>query len=115
RHPAYGGDRGRCGAQRVAVPGQPPLLGGPMPQLDRVLILGGTAEGRALAAACADLPGLAPISSLAGRTTAPLLPHGPVRVGGFGGVPGLVDYLRSEQIAAIVDATHPFAARMTAN
>ena len=86
-----------------------------MPQLDRVLILGGTAEGRALAAACADLPGLTPISSLAGRTTAPLLPHGPVRVGGFGGVAGLIAYLRSEQIAAIVDATHPFAARMTAN
>ena len=86
-----------------------------MPELARVLILGGTAEGRALAAACAELPGLTPISSLAGRTTAPLLPHGPVRIGGFGGVPGLVDYLRSERIAAIVDATHPFAARMTAN
>jgi precorrin-6A/cobalt-precorrin-6A reductase len=44
-----------------------------------------------------------------------LLPHGPVRVGGFGGVDGLASYLRSERIGAVVDATHPFAATMTAN
>jgi len=81
----------------------------------RLLILGGTTEGRALAAACANVPGLETISSLAGRTNAPLLPHGPVRVGGFGGVAGLAAFLRSERIAAVVDATHPFAATMTAN
>jgi precorrin-6A/cobalt-precorrin-6A reductase len=81
----------------------------------RVLVLGGTAEGRALAAACAGLPGLETISSLAGRTNAPLLPHGPVRVGGFGGADGLTSYLRSERIGAVVDATHPFAATMTGN
>ncbi|HEV7964918.1 MAG TPA: cobalt-precorrin-6A reductase [Actinoplanes sp.] len=80
-----------------------------------MLVLGGTSEGRALAAACADLPGVETISSLAGRTSAPLLPHGPVRVGGFGGVDGLASYLRSERIGAVVDATHPFAATMTAN
>jgi precorrin-6A/cobalt-precorrin-6A reductase len=55
------------------------------------------------------------VSSLAGRTNAPLLPHGPVRVGGFGGVDGLASYLRSERIGAVADATHPFAATMTAN
>jgi len=86
-----------------------------MPELTRVLVLGGTAEGRAVAEGCAGLAGIEAVSSLAGRTTAPLLPPGPVRIGGFGGVPGLVDFLRSERIAAIVDATHPFAARMTAN
>ena len=81
----------------------------------RVLILGGTTEGRALASACAGLPGLEVISSLAGRTSAPLPPAGKVRIGGFGGVDGLVTFLRDEAIAAIVDATHPFAATMTAH
>ncbi|MFI7599184.1 cobalt-precorrin-6A reductase [Actinoplanes sp. NPDC049681] len=79
-----------------------------MPDL-RVLVLGGTTEGRALA-------GRVPvISSLAGRTSAPLLPAGEVRVGGFGGVDGLTRYLRDERIQAVVDATHPFAATMTAH
>jgi precorrin-6A/cobalt-precorrin-6A reductase len=53
------------------------------------------------------------ISSLAGRTSAPLQLPGEVRIGGFGGVDGLVDYLRAERIDAVVDATHPFAATMT--
>lgn len=39
----------------------------------------------------------------------------PQRIGGFGGVAGLTAYLRDEQITHIVDATHPFAARMSAN
>jgi precorrin-6A/cobalt-precorrin-6A reductase len=81
----------------------------------RVLILGGTTEGRELASACAPIPDLEVISSLAGRTTSPLLPAGKVRIGGFGGVEGLTDYLRHERIAAVVDATHPFAATMTAH
>ncbi|GAB1642090.1 cobalt-precorrin-6A reductase [Krasilnikovia sp. MM14-A1259] len=81
----------------------------------RVLILGGTTEGRALAAACADLPGLHVTSSLAGRTSAPLHVAGRVRVGGFGGVDGLTAYLRSERVGALVDATHPFAATMSAH
>ncbi|MFC5059393.1 cobalt-precorrin-6A reductase [Saccharothrix xinjiangensis] len=77
-----------------------------------MLVLGGTGEGRALAGA---LTGLRVISSLAGRVSAPRLPPGEVRVGGFGGVPGLVDYLRAERVDALVDATHPFAERITAN
>jgi precorrin-6A/cobalt-precorrin-6A reductase len=84
-----------------------------MPDLTRVLILGGTTEARELAAACADVPGIGTISSLAGRTRDPLLPHGELRIGGFGGVAGLADYLRVERIGAVVDATHPFAATMT--
>ena len=83
--------------------------------LFRVLILGGTTEGRALAAACAAMPGVEVISSLAGRTSKPLLPTGRVRVGGFGGAEGLAAYLREEAIAALVDATHPFAATITAH
>jgi precorrin-6A/cobalt-precorrin-6A reductase len=81
----------------------------------RVLVLGGTTEGRELASACADTAGLEVISSLAGRTSAPLLPEGKLRIGGFGGVDGLAAYLRDQRIAAVVDATHPFAATMTAH
>ena len=85
-----------------------------MPHLT-VLILGGTTEARALATACAELPGISTVSSLAGRTSDPRLPPGAVRIGGFGGVPGLADYLRDAGIGAVVDATHPFASRMTGN
>ncbi|MFT7838579.1 cobalt-precorrin-6A reductase [Saccharothrix sp. BKS2] len=77
-----------------------------------VLVLGGTGEARELAGA---LAGVRVISSLAGRVSAPRLPPGEVRVGGFGGVPGLVAYLRAERVDAVVDATHPFAQRITAN
>jgi precorrin-6A/cobalt-precorrin-6A reductase len=77
-----------------------------------VLILGGTTEGRRLAEALASEP---VISSLAGRTGAPALPPGEVRIGGFGGAPGLAAFLRERRIVAVVDATHPFAAAMTGN
>lgn len=79
----------------------------------RVLLLGGTAEGRALATILH--PQVDIISSLAGRVPDPALPVGPVRVGGFGGVDGLRCWLRDERIDAVVDATHPFAATMTAH
>jgi precorrin-6A/cobalt-precorrin-6A reductase len=80
----------------------------------RILLLGGTAEGRELAAAL-TVDAVPVISSLAGRVSSPRLPPGEVRVGGFGGIVGLSDYLAREQICAVIDATHPFAARITAN
>lgn len=79
----------------------------------RVLLLGGTGEGRALAARLH--PGTDIISSLAGRVPDPALPAGPVRIGGFGGVAGLREWLSENGITAVVDATHPFAATMTAH
>lgn len=79
----------------------------------RVLLLGGTGEARALAKAL--YPRIDIISSLAGRVPDPALPVGPVRIGGFGGVDGLGRWLRDEHIDAVVDATHPFAATMTAH
>lgn len=83
--------------------------------MSRILILGGTADAARLARALAERPGLAVISSLAGRTDAvPALP-GRVRVGGFGGAGGLAEYLRNEAIDRVVDATHPFAARISAH
>lgn len=76
-----------------------------------VLILGGTGEARRLAGA---LPGHAVTSSLAGRVRTPSLPPGDVRIGGFGGPDGLRNWLLRNNIDAVVDATHPFAATMTA-
>jgi precorrin-6A/cobalt-precorrin-6A reductase len=78
----------------------------------RLLLLGGTAEARALASSLH--PDIDVISSLAGRVPDPALPAGAVRIGGFGGSDGLTRWLRAEQIDAVVDATHPFAATITA-
>jgi precorrin-6A/cobalt-precorrin-6A reductase len=80
-----------------------------------VLVLGGTAEARALAARLADVPGLRVISSLAGRVTHPALPAGEVRVGGFGGAEGLAAWVRDQGVGAVVDATHPFAETISAH
>jgi precorrin-6A/cobalt-precorrin-6A reductase len=86
----------------------------------RVLVLGGTTEARELADALAAepdpigvLPRISVTTSLAGRTRDPRLPAGTVRTGGFGGVEGLVGALA--EIDLLVDATHPFAARITAH
>jgi precorrin-6A/cobalt-precorrin-6A reductase len=84
-------------------------------KVERVLILGGTAEAVALAAACATRPGLAVLSSLAGRTRSPTLPPGEVRMGGFGGADGLARFLIERGIDRLVDATHPFAVRIGAH
>jgi precorrin-6A/cobalt-precorrin-6A reductase len=81
----------------------------------RVLILGGTADANRLVAAVAEDKRLDPVLSYAGRTEHPTPPPIDWRVGGFGGVTGLVDYLRTQNIARVVDATHPFAAQMSAH
>jgi len=78
----------------------------------RVLVLGGTGEARVLAAAHSR-DGVPVISSLAGRVERPRLPEGEVRVGGFGGPDGLARWLVEHRIAAVVDATHPFAERIS--
>jgi precorrin-6A/cobalt-precorrin-6A reductase len=80
-----------------------------------VLLLGGTGEARELAGRLVATPGLEVVSSLAGRVTNPRLPAGAVRIGGFGGVSGLAAWLRAEGIDVVVDATHPFASRITGN
>ena len=77
-----------------------------------VLVLGGTAEARALAARLEAL-GTAVLSSLAGRVVRPRLPVGEVRIGGFGGAAGLAEHLRSTRPGVVVDATHPFAAQIS--
>ncbi len=80
----------------------------------RVLLLGGTTEATALA----DMlhkAGVNAIFSYAGRTLNPLAQSVPTRKGGFGGVEGLTQFLRGENITHLVDATHPFAAGMSHN
>jgi precorrin-6A/cobalt-precorrin-6A reductase len=82
--------------------------------MTHVLVLGGTTEAGALARLLAAA-GIRAVYSYAGRTGAPAAQPLPVRTGGFGGVAGLVGYLRAERISHVVDATHPFAAQMHAH
>lgn len=81
---------------------------------ERILILGGTTEAAQLAARLVST-GREALTSLAGRTTAPAALPGRMRIGGVGGVPGLLALLRAERITAVVDATHPFAATISAH
>jgi precorrin-6A/cobalt-precorrin-6A reductase len=80
--------------------------------MTRVLLLGGTTEASDLAKAMADQEVNA-VFSYAGRTESPLRQPLAQRIGGFGGVAGLVRYLRNEAITHLIDATHPFAAQMS--
>ena len=79
-----------------------------------ILLLGGTTEASALASALAARGDRA-VLSYAGRTETPRAQAIPTRVGGFGGVDGLADYMTREGVTHLVDATHPFAARISAN
>lgn len=80
-----------------------------------ILILGGSGEARQLAARLAMRPELRVTVSLAGRTRTPLPQAGCVRTGGFGGAEGLAQHLRTAEVSVLVDATHPFARRISAN
>jgi precorrin-6A/cobalt-precorrin-6A reductase len=81
----------------------------------RVLILGGTGEAAQLAAKVANIHGIEAITSLAGRTREPSVPLGNLRIGGFGGVTGLVNYLHQMKIDVLIDASHPFANQIAFN
>jgi precorrin-6A/cobalt-precorrin-6A reductase len=86
-----------------------------VPPSRRLLILGGTGEARALADALSMRPGLEVTTSLAGRTVEPRRPKGNIRVGGFGGALGMADYLESAAMDRVIDATHPYAAAISAH
>lgn len=79
----------------------------------KILILGGTTEAMVLARVLEGRPGFDVVMSLAGRTRNPSPQSGSLRIGGFGGVDGLTQYLHKEAIDVLVDATHPFAAQMS--
>ena len=82
--------------------------------MKKILILGGTGEARELAGRLVTL-GHDVTTSLAGRTQSPLLPAGHLRVGKFGGIPGLVGYLAAMRFDRLVDATHPYAGLISIN
>jgi precorrin-6A/cobalt-precorrin-6A reductase len=81
----------------------------------RLLILGGTQEARELLAQATNIAGVETIASLAGRTRQPILPAQNTRIGGFGGVAGLTNYLREQSIDGLIDASHPFAGQISWN
>ena len=81
----------------------------------RILILGGTTEARQLAERLVCEPHYDAAISLAGRTADPRPQPLPTRIGGFGGAEGLAAFLRERNIALLIDATHPFAARISLN
>ena len=83
--------------------------------MKRLLILGGTGDAIELALQAMSLPGVEVITSLAGRTSTPKKLLGAVRIGGFGGEAGLVEYLQAAQVDLLIDATHPFAAKISWN
>lgn len=82
--------------------------------MTRLLLLGGTTEASRLARHLAQQE-MDTVFSYAGRTGHPLAQPLPTRIGGFGGVDGLSDYLTRERITHVIDATHPFAAQMSHN
>ena len=80
----------------------------------RILLLGGTTEASQMAMALANA-GVDAVFSYAGRTKMPVGQPLETRIGGFGGLAGLVEYVRAENISHIIDATHPFASGMSRN
>jgi precorrin-6A/cobalt-precorrin-6A reductase len=83
--------------------------------MQRILVLGGTSEARALAGAVAARGEFSITLSLAGRTKEPAPQRVPVRIGGFGGAGGLAHYLKTKDITILIDATHPYAAQISMN
>ncbi len=81
--------------------------------MKRLLILGGTKEASQLAIKAATISNLEVRLSVAGRTTQARYQVGVTRVGGFGGVPGLIKYLQDDAIDILIDATHPFAGKIS--
>lgn len=78
------------------------------------LILGGTTEATALCKALSEA-GQSGTISLAGRVARPARHPLPQRIGGFGGVEGLIQYISDNAITHLIDATHPFATQMSSN
>mgnify|MGYP002479161331 CR=1 FL=1 len=85
-----------------------------LPPALNVLVLGGTTEASSLCRMLGNTwPTCHATLSLAGATSQPHLPNMATRIGGFGGVEGLTEWLRHNAIDAVVDATHPFAAQIS--
>lgn len=79
----------------------------------KVLLLAGTGDARRIAEKLVELAAVELVASLAGVTRSPLTLPCETRIGGFGGVDGFRTYLIGHGFDAVVDATHPFAQKMT--
>ncbi|MGE6660400.1 cobalt-precorrin-6A reductase [Pseudomonas sp. NPDC077408] len=79
--------------------------------MKRILLLGGTGDALRLARCL----GPSHVYSLAGLGRVPDDLKCQVRVGGFGGAQGLAGFIKAERIDLLVDATHPYAAQISAN
>lgn len=97
---------------RPAIEPSPPPRRAPSSPPGRILVLGGTSEGRQLADLL-DSAGLDVVTSLADRLSRPRQPRGEIRVGGFGGPDGLARWLVEHDVSAVIDASHPFADRIS--
>lgn len=78
---------------------------------ERILLLGGVTEALAIARRL----GPQHVYSLAGVGRVPQDLPCQLRVGGYGGAEGLAQYLREAGISLLIDATHPYAAQISAN
>ena len=86
--------------------------------MPRILVLGGTAEARHIVSTLAqDDDKHEVILSLAGVTPNPAKIDEKIalRLGGFGGIKGLVEWLEAEKINTLIDATHPYAEQISAH
>ena len=79
--------------------------------MKRILLLGGVTEALAIARTL----GPQHIYSLAGIGRVPTDQRCQVRVGGYGGAAGLAQFIREQGIDLLLDATHPYAAQISAN
>ncbi len=79
--------------------------------MKRVLLLGGIGEALAIARRL----GPQHLYSLAGLGKVPEDLACEVRVGGYGGAGGLADFIRQRGFDLLLDATHPYAAQISAN
>ena len=79
--------------------------------MKRILLLGGVTEALAIARTL----GPEHVYSLAGVGRVPTDLTCQVRVGGYGGSEGLAQFVRTERISLILDATHPYAAQISRN
>lgn len=80
----------------------------------KLLLLAGTSEARTLAEQLAEDPRVIVLASLAGTTRDPSPLPVETRKGGFGGERQQSEFLKNNDIEVIIDATHPFAARISA-
>jgi precorrin-6A/cobalt-precorrin-6A reductase len=78
-----------------------------------VLLLAGTSEAADIAKYLVRSKRITAIASLAGATRAPKDLGLPMRIGGFGGAEEFAAYLKDQNIDIVIDATHPFASKMT--